>query len=83
MSMVKKSVHRGAGEEVVAEQGMPLLESTVGGQDHRAALVAPLDDLVEVDGLIMLERTQSEVVDDEQVGAGEAQQTSLVALVGT
>lgn len=43
--------------------------------------VAGADDLVEVDGLVIAQRTQPEVVDDQQVGCGEAQDAAVVRAV--
>lgn len=54
--VMQEAVHRGGCHELVEEEGIPLLDRAVGGEDHRAPLVARPDDLVEVDGLVTLER---------------------------
>lgn len=43
--VVQKSVHRRRGDQVVEEERVPVFQSPVGGDDHRVALVARLDDL--------------------------------------
>ena len=79
---MQEPVHGCAGKQRVAEERVPLLDGAVGGDDHGAALVAPPDDLVEVEGLVAGERPQAEVVEDEEVGAREAPDLLLVALIG-
>jgi len=44
--------------------------------------VALTDDLVEVDGLVAGECSEAEVVDDEEVRRGEAEQAAIEAAVG-
>ena len=54
VGVVEQSVHRRRRHQVVAEERVPLLERPVAGQDHRPALVARADHLVEVDRLVSL-----------------------------
>lgn len=82
VGVIQQAVHGRAGEEGVAEEGVPLLNGPVAGDDGRPALVATSDDLVEVVGLVVAEGAESEVVEDEEVGTGEAEEASVVALVG-
>lgn len=79
--MVEEPVHGGAGHQRVAEEGRPLFDGAVGGDDGAFALVALADHFVEVRGFILGEATQAEVIDDEQLGRGEAQEALLVAAV--
>src|SRR5690606_40520504 len=76
------AVHGGAGEEGVAEEWRPLLDGPVRGEDGRAALIALSDDLVEVDRLVVDKRPEAEVVDDEEVGRGEAGHPAVERAVG-
>ena len=83
MGVVQQAVHRGAGEELVAEERVPLLDRAVRRDDQRTALVAAPDELVEVERFFVSERPQAEIVEDQQVGvAREAREASLVAVVG-
>lgn len=77
--VVEEPVHRGAGEDWVAEERTELADVALGGDDGGAALVAAADDLVEVEGLFAAEWPEAEVVDDEEVGSGEAKQPPLEA----
>ena len=82
MGPMEQAVHRGAGEQRVAEEGGELVDGAVRGEDHRAVLVALADDLVEVDGLLAGEGAEAEIVDNEQVRRREAEQAAVVAAVG-
>ena len=55
---------------------IPLLDGAVGGDDGGAVLVALADDLVEILGLLVAQGPQPQVVNDEQLGAGEALQAA-------
>ncbi|QDE71504.1 hypothetical protein BHS05_33325 [Myxococcus xanthus] len=79
MGVVEEPVHGGAGHEWVAKEGRPLFDGAVGGDDGAAALVALADHLVEVHRLVLSQAAQAEVIDDEQVGRGEAQEALVVA----
>ncbi len=71
--MVEQAVHGGAGHEWVAKERRPLVDGPIRRDDRRAVLVALSDDLVEVDRLVVAQRAEPEVVDDQQIGADEAE----------
>lgn len=83
--MAPRSASRSTVDESVASFSSPDLwppaEGEIRRDDDRAALVALTDDLVEAHRLVALQRAQAEVVDDEQVGAGEARQAAVVGAV--
>ncbi len=66
------------GEERIVEERGPLVERAIRGEDERATLVALTNDLVEIHGLLALERAQPEVVDDQEIGRREAQESAIV-----
>src|SRR6266542_3263994 len=72
-----KSAPSGGGDHRVAEDLAPLLEAAVGGDDDRAALVAPGDEREEEVGRAALERQVADLVDDEQVVALETPELGL------
>ena len=80
--MMQQTIHGGGRDEVVEEQRVPLFEGSVGGDDHRAALISLTDDLVEIDGLVAFQRPEPEIVNDEQIRRGEPQDLLVVAPVG-
>ena len=61
----------------VAEDLAPLFEAAVGGDDDRAALVAPGDEREEEVGRAALKRQVADLVDDEQVVALEPPELGL------
>ena len=71
--VVQQPVHRGRGHQFVEEERIPLFDGTVRGEDRRAALVALPDDFVDVDRLFSVERSQAEIIDDQEIRRREAQ----------
>jgi hypothetical protein len=67
-----EAVECAPGEDGIIEEGDPLVDGAVGGDDGGGSTVALDDDLAEVAGLPGVEPAESEVVDDEQVGIEEA-----------
>nr|WP_276598787.1 hypothetical protein [Nannocystis sp. SCPEA4] len=80
---MQEPVGGGAGKEFVLEERRPFLDRAIRGDDQGAALVALADDFVEVERFVVLQRAQAEVVDDEQIGCGEAEQAPIVDLIVT
>ena len=70
MTVVKESIHGGAGEQVVPEERWPFVNVAIGGDDDRAWLVPLTDHVVEVERLVVPERSQTQVVEDKEVGLG-------------
>lgn len=66
----------------VAEEEVPLCDGAVAGDDDGAAAVALADDVVEILGLFVAQGAQAEVVDDEEVRGGIAQEAAREAVVG-
>ncbi len=83
MRVVHQTIHRGVGEQLVVEQWRPFFERAVRGDHGGGSLVALTDDVVEVDGLVVGECPQAEIVNDQQVDAGIPRQPSLMGTVGS
>ncbi len=81
--MVEKAVHGGGRQEGVAEEGVPLGEVAVGGEDGGAALVALPNDLIQIEWFLVLEGSQSQVIDDQQTRRCEAEQLTIVRAVAS
>src|SRR3989441_6817226 len=64
--MVEDSVKDGRGDDPVAEDVAPAPEALVAGEDHRAPLVAPADELKEEIGAGPIDGQVADLVDDEQ-----------------
>ena len=66
--MVQQSVQQGRSHDIVAEDGAPVLEATIGGEDSGAFLVAGIDQLEEQVGAAGLQGQVTDLIDDEQGG---------------
>jgi len=80
---VDQAVADGVGEGGVADDLVPGLDGELAGDEGRSALVAVLDDLQEVAALLVLEGSETPVVDDEQLGAGQAGEEPAVGAVAS
>lgn len=70
--MVKEAVEDGGGDDaVVVEDGRPVFEGLVGGEDDGALFVALTDDLEEQVGAEFVDGQEAELVDDEKRRAKE------------
>ena len=64
--MVEQAIQQGRGHDLIAKDLGPLTESAVGGEDHRGALVASVDQLEEEIAAIGADREISDFIDDQQ-----------------
>ncbi len=62
---MSESIDGALGEDRVVEQGDPLVDGAIAGEDGGGAAVSFEDDLVEIARLLGIEPAQTEVVDDE------------------
>ena len=69
--MVQKPVQQGGGDDGIAENLAPFGEAAVGGQDHRALLVAGVDQLEEQVAGAGADGEIADLIDDQQRGAAE------------
>src|SRR3546814_21073216 len=69
-AVVQQAIQDGGGDHRVAEHRAPLGDRAVRGEQDRAALVTPADQLEEQGGGVRLERTVAELVDDQQLRPG-------------
>ena len=70
-SVVQQPVEQGGGDDGVPEDLTPFGKAAVGGQDHRAALVAGVDQLEQQVPCGGAEREVADLVDDEQLGPAQ------------
>src|SRR5713101_5317469 len=80
---VGEPIERGGGEEGIAEQLRPLGPIAIAGEQDRGFLISLIDDVVEVLGAGRAKAFETEVVEDEQVGAGVAEEALVVGAVGS
>ena len=83
MAVVEEAVEDGGGDGGVAvEDGGPLFEGFVGGQDDGAALVAGADDLEQEVGSALVDGQVADFIEDEQGGCGVAAQFGFEGAFG-
>src|SRR6516165_8931970 len=81
MGVMNETVEDGVGISRVADEGMPLVDGDLAGEDRRAAPVTFLEDFIEVTTGTGVEWFETPVVEDEELDAGEAAQDAGVAAV--
>ena len=74
MAVVEKAIEDRSRHHGVAEHATPLPDRAVGGDQHRAALIAPRHELEEEVRGVRLEGQIAELVDDQEFGFGEVGQ---------
>src|SRR2546428_688706 len=74
---VGQAIERGRGQQRLAEEVSPLRAIAIAREHDGAALVPLVDDVVEILGPRRPQRLESEVVEDEQVGARGPRQALL------
>ena len=79
---VHEAVEDRVGEGRVAEVVVPFLDRQLAGDDGGAPAVAVLDDLEQVAAVLGAQRCEAPVVEDQDVGLGEAGEQLGVAPVG-
>ena len=64
--MMEQSVEQRGGDDGIAEDLAPFGKAAVGGEDHRAFLVARVDELEEQVAAAVGDRQVADLVDDEE-----------------
>lgn len=72
MSMMGQAIEGGTGQQIIAENFMPLFKRPIAGDDDRASLIAFGNDLIQVLDGDGGERLQTEVIQDEQITVEDA-----------
>src|ERR1700760_2474955 len=70
-SVMQKSVQQGRRDDRIPENFAPLAEAAIGGQDHRALLIASVDQLEEQIAGTSPDGEIADLINDEQRGAAE------------
>jgi hypothetical protein len=81
VGVVGEAVEGALGQDGIVEERDPLLDGPVGSDDGGASPVTLDDDLVEVAGLLGVEASEPEVVDDEQVRGQETPEHTLGGVI--
>ncbi len=81
MGVVNETVEDGVGKSRIADRLVPVAHGELAGEEGGAHAVAVLHHLEQVGSLRVGERLQREVVEDQQLGAGETAEQSRVGAV--
>lgn len=76
MAVMQHPVDERGRHDFVAQDGAPVLEALVGGQDRRGVLVGPVHELEEQDRAGVTDRQIADLVDHERRWVGEHRQAS-------
>lgn len=82
MGVVEHAITDRIGDSSVANLIVPVLDRQLAGEDGRARGVPILNDLQDVAPILVPKRGQSPVIQDHQVGSGEAGQEPGIGPVG-
>jgi hypothetical protein len=82
VSVVKESIADGVCNGGISDVVVPLLDGELAGDDGGARAVAIVHDLEQVTALGFTDRDQAEVVEDEDVGAGDSAEQTRIGAVG-
>src|SRR6201993_2090368 len=81
VGVVNEPIEDGVGISRIANEGVPLVDGDLTGEDGRATPIAFLEDLVKVTTGAGVERFEAPIVEDEELDAGETAQDPGIAAV--
>src|SRR5258708_5181370 len=81
MSVVDEPIENGVGVGWVTDDVVPFIDWNLAGKDGRAAAVAFFEDLVEIAACTAVERFETPIIEDEELGAIEASHDASMAAV--
>ena len=79
---MEQAVQDAVGDGGLADDGMPVFDRTLAGDDGGSFLIAVLDDFQQIIALRIIEGSQKQVIDDEQLDLGQAGQHFEMGAVG-
>ena len=80
--MVQQAVQDTIGDGGLADDGMPVFDRALAGDDGGSFLIAVLDDFKQIVALRIIEWSQKEVIEDEQLDLGQAGEHFEMGAVG-
>ena len=70
--MVQQAVQDGIGDGGLADDRMPVFDRALAGDDGGSFVVAVLDDFEQIIALRIIERSQKQIIEDEQLDLGQS-----------
>ena len=77
MGVVEEAVADGVGEGGIADEGVPLGDGELAGQDGGAGAVPVVEEFEEVTAILVSERVEPPVIDEQDVDARELGQARV------
>src|SRR5215208_7382127 len=81
MSVVHEPVEDGIGVGRIADDLVPFVDRHLAGQDRRTAAVSFFEDLVEIAAGAGIERIETPIIENEELGAGEGSHDAGMAAI--
>lgn len=81
VGMVHQPIENGIGQCGIIDETVPVLDRILTGDDCRAAPIAVFEDLEQIATLFLADRSESEVVQDDQIRARQTRQELAVTAV--
>lgn len=81
VGVVDEAIQHGVGDRWISNHIVPVVHGDLAGNDGRALLVAILDNLQEIASLLVAELLRSPIVQDQEIGFGQAPEHLCVATV--
>ena len=83
MAVMREKVEGSARKQVVGERSRPFEQGAVAGQDERLAFVPLTNELIQILRHFECERSQAEIIQCQDVDAGQALQPATVCPIRT
>lgn len=80
--MVQQAVQDGIGDGGLPDDSVPVFDRALAGDDRGIFLIAILDDFEEIIALRVVERSQEQIIEDEQLDLGESGQHLEMRAIG-
>ena len=80
--MVQQAIQDGIGDGRFTDDGMPVFDGALAGDDGGIFPIAILDDFEQVVTLRIIERSQEQIIEDEQLDFGQAGKRFKMRAVG-
>ena len=82
VGVVAESIQQRVGLDGVTEQRHPFLQGAVAGQHQRAFLIAFVDDVIQVVGLLVAQGLEAKIVDNQKIVAAEVLDEPVAGEIG-
>jgi len=79
---MEQAVQDAIGDSGLADDGMPVFDRALASDDGGSFLIAVLDDFKQIVALRIVERSQKEIIEDEQLDLGQTGEHFEMGAIG-